>query len=58
LAALSGFRELMEDARSMLAGTFVERVGETADQMQHGDAEAWREAGCVLRMMTEDRHEL
>ncbi len=30
LAALKSFRSLVEDGRSMLAGTFVERVGETA----------------------------
>jgi DNA helicase-2/ATP-dependent DNA helicase PcrA len=30
LAALNSFRELIEDGRAMLAGTFVERVEETA----------------------------
>src|SRR5438477_8631794 len=30
LAALRGFRELIEDARAMLAGTFVERATQTA----------------------------
>jgi DNA helicase II / ATP-dependent DNA helicase PcrA len=30
LAALKSFRDLIEDGRAMLAGTFVERVGETA----------------------------
>ncbi|MGA6987543.1 MAG: UvrD-helicase domain-containing protein [Terriglobales bacterium] len=30
LAALNAFRELIEDGRAMLAGTFVERVEETA----------------------------
>ncbi|MGA9495262.1 MAG: UvrD-helicase domain-containing protein [Terriglobales bacterium] len=30
LAALKGFRDLIEDGRAMLAGTFVERVEETA----------------------------
>jgi DNA helicase-2/ATP-dependent DNA helicase PcrA len=42
LAALSGFRELIDDARAMLAGTFVERAGETAEQVHHGDTEAPR----------------
>jgi DNA helicase-2/ATP-dependent DNA helicase PcrA len=31
LAALKSFRDLIEDGRAMLAGTFVERVEETAD---------------------------
>ncbi|MDP9267769.1 MAG: UvrD-helicase domain-containing protein [Acidobacteriota bacterium] len=30
LAALRGFRDLIEDARAMLAGTFVERASQTA----------------------------
>ncbi|HEY6308147.1 MAG TPA: UvrD-helicase domain-containing protein [Candidatus Angelobacter sp.] len=29
-AALIGFKQIIDDARAMLAGTFVERVGETA----------------------------
>ena len=32
LAALKSFRDLIEDGRAMLAGTFVERVEETADE--------------------------
>jgi DNA helicase-2/ATP-dependent DNA helicase PcrA len=44
LAALKGFRELIEDARAMLLGKFAERVEE---QTHHGDTEARRtsEAG-------------
>ena len=41
-AALKGFKELIEDARAMLLGTFAERVSETA-QNNRGDAEARRE---------------
>jgi DNA helicase-2/ATP-dependent DNA helicase PcrA len=37
LAALKGFRELIEDARAMLEGTFVERASQTA--FHHGDTE-------------------
>src|SRR5262245_57346009 len=40
LAALKNFKELIEDARAMLAGTFVERVEGTAD---HGDTETRRQ---------------
>ena len=47
LAALKGFKDLIEDARAMLLGTFGERVAETAgaaeNQSQRGDAEARRE---------------
>jgi DNA helicase-2/ATP-dependent DNA helicase PcrA len=45
LAALKGFRELIEDARAMLVGSFAERVTETAaeDQSHHGDVETRRE---------------
>jgi DNA helicase II / ATP-dependent DNA helicase PcrA len=43
LAALKGFRELIEDARAMLLGTFEERVAATAEP-QRGDAETRREA--------------
>jgi DNA helicase-2/ATP-dependent DNA helicase PcrA len=39
-AALIGFKQLIDDARAMLAGTFVEHVGE---QTYHGDTEARRE---------------
>ena len=41
-AALKGFKDLIEDARAMLLGTFAERVSETA-QNNRGDAEARRE---------------
>jgi superfamily I DNA/RNA helicase len=39
-AALKGFKDLIEDARAMLLGTFGERVEETA---HHGGTEARRE---------------
>ena len=39
LAALKSFRELIEDGRAMLAGTFAERVEETASAKLGGDAE-------------------
>jgi DNA helicase-2/ATP-dependent DNA helicase PcrA len=40
LAALKGFQELIEDARAMLLGTFVERVEDTTKT--HGDTEPRR----------------
>jgi ATP-dependent DNA helicase UvrD/PcrA len=40
LAALKSFRELIEDGRAMLAGTFVERVEETASARSGSDAGA------------------
>ncbi|HEY2171594.1 MAG TPA: 3'-5' exonuclease [Candidatus Angelobacter sp.] len=40
-AALKSFKDLIEDARAMLLGTFGERVAETA-QTYHGDTEARR----------------
>ncbi|HMC29397.1 MAG TPA: 3'-5' exonuclease, partial [Candidatus Angelobacter sp.] len=42
LAALKSFKELIEDARAMLLGAFVERVAETAEA-HRGDAEMRRE---------------
>ncbi len=44
LAALKAFRELIEDGRAMLAGTFVERVEETAAAFDENAAEL-RSAG-------------
>jgi DNA helicase-2/ATP-dependent DNA helicase PcrA len=41
-AALLDFKQLIDDARAMLAGDFVERVSGTA-QTYHGDTEARRE---------------
>ncbi|HKF20781.1 MAG TPA: UvrD-helicase domain-containing protein [Candidatus Angelobacter sp.] len=41
LAAIKSFHDLIEDARAMLAGTFVERVSEET-QTYHGDTEARR----------------
>jgi len=45
LAALKGFRELIEDGRAMLAGTFVERVEETAGLASAESAAELRSAG-------------
>jgi DNA helicase-2/ATP-dependent DNA helicase PcrA len=45
LAALKSFRDLIEDGRAMLAGTFVERVEETADVALGENAGALRSAG-------------
>jgi DNA helicase-2/ATP-dependent DNA helicase PcrA len=42
LAALKGFKELIEDARAMLLGTFADRVEETANT-EPGDTKARRE---------------
>jgi len=43
-AALKNFKDLIEDARAMLLGTFADRVVETAQSnIQHGDTEARRE---------------
>jgi DNA helicase-2/ATP-dependent DNA helicase PcrA len=39
LAALKSFRDLVEDGRAMLAGTFVERVEETVDVAAQSAAE-------------------
>src|SRR5262249_48778803 len=44
VAALKSFRELIEDARAMLAGSFVEQVSESAEaETYHGDTEARKE---------------
>ncbi len=40
LAALKSFRAIIEDGRAMLAGTFVDRVEETASAKSGGDAGA------------------
>ena len=40
LTALGSFRALVEDGRAMLAGTFLERVGETASAKAGSDAGA------------------
>jgi len=43
-AALKSFKDLIEDARAMLLGTFADRLAETAETNIHrGDAEARRE---------------
>ncbi len=51
LAALKSFRALIEDGRAMLAGTFVERVEETAAAKSGGgagaDAAELRSAGWI-----------
>ncbi len=43
VAALQSFQRLIQDARAMMLGSFVERVTETAE-IHHGDTEARREA--------------
>src|SRR5437867_5193492 len=40
LAALKGFRDLIEDARAMLAGTYVERLEQTAREEEPTEAPA------------------
>jgi DNA helicase-2/ATP-dependent DNA helicase PcrA len=45
LGALKSFRELIEDGRAMLAGTFVERVEETASLASDESAAELRSAG-------------
>ncbi|MGA7293669.1 MAG: UvrD-helicase domain-containing protein, partial [Terriglobales bacterium] len=48
LASLKSFRDLIEDGRAMLAGTFVERVGETAGGTADEGAD-FEEDGAELR---------
>ncbi|HSM87785.1 MAG TPA: 3'-5' exonuclease, partial [Candidatus Limnocylindrales bacterium] len=43
LAALKGFKELIDDARAMMLGSFVERVSEPANS-RHEDTEARKKA--------------
>src|SRR5205807_5064924 len=40
LAALKSFRDLIEDARAMLAGTYVERLEQTARENESGESPA------------------
>jgi len=40
LAALKSFRDLIEDARAMLAGTYVERLEQTAREDESGESPA------------------
>ena len=47
LAALKSFRELIEDGRAMLAGTFAERVEETTGVRSDESAAELRSAGMV-----------
>ncbi len=54
LTALGGFRQLIDDARAMLAGTFVERVG---DQTYHGDTETRRRPEKIQREAEIQREE-
>ncbi|HEX7286076.1 MAG TPA: 3'-5' exonuclease, partial [Candidatus Angelobacter sp.] len=54
-SALNSFKELIEDARAMAAGTFAERVSETADKSHHGDTEAQREEDLMQRGDAEAR---
>ncbi|MGB0050299.1 MAG: UvrD-helicase domain-containing protein [Terriglobales bacterium] len=56
LAALNSFRELIEDGRAMLAGTFVERVGEAAGLASDESAAELRSAGRpVAAVPTQDQ---
>ena len=64
-AALVGFKEIIEDARSMLTGTFVDRVlqsvnrSEGADgEIHHGDTETQRNADQVHRGGAEARRKI
>jgi len=52
-SSLKSFRELIEDGRAMLAGTFGERVEEAA-QTHHGDTGARREENSVREEDTTD----
>jgi DNA helicase-2/ATP-dependent DNA helicase PcrA len=57
LAALKGFKELIEDARAMLLGSFAERVQETAaveGAVHRGDAEARRKTEETKEKEAED----
>jgi DNA helicase-2/ATP-dependent DNA helicase PcrA len=56
LAAVKSFRDLIDDARAMLAGTFVERVNEETDTY-HGDTETQRESEEILRGDAEPQRE-
>jgi len=40
VASLKSFQQLIEDARAMLAGSFVEQLEESSEQTRHGDTEA------------------
>jgi DNA helicase II / ATP-dependent DNA helicase PcrA len=48
LAALVGFRQLIEDAQAMLAGTYVERLEETAGSAPASSAEEAATGGSAL----------
>jgi DNA helicase-2/ATP-dependent DNA helicase PcrA len=63
-AALVGFKELVEDARAMMTGSFVERVADTANTLDkvnreshHGDTETRRRPDQVHRGGAETRRE-
>jgi DNA helicase-2/ATP-dependent DNA helicase PcrA len=57
-AALVGFKELIEDTRSMMQGSFVQRVSQTAEEnTDHGDAETRRKAEEFHRGGAEARRE-
>jgi DNA helicase II / ATP-dependent DNA helicase PcrA len=55
MAAVKAWRELIDDARAMLAGTFVDRVDDT--KTCHGDAEVRSENGEIHRGDAETRSE-
>src|SRR5215472_14960686 len=48
--ALAGFKQLIDDARAMQAGSFVDRVSDTAreENTHHGDTEARRDEGVAF----------
>src|SRR5262245_20005860 len=55
LAALKSFRELINDARAMFEGTFVERVSVTAEETYHRDRETRRSDEGVAEVANEPR---
>ncbi|HET9180716.1 MAG TPA: UvrD-helicase domain-containing protein [Candidatus Angelobacter sp.] len=63
-AALASFKEIIQDARSMLTGTFVDRVSGSANrsegadgEIHHGDTETRRKANQLQRGDAEARRE-
>jgi DNA helicase II / ATP-dependent DNA helicase PcrA len=43
VASLKSFQQLIEDARAMLAGSFVEQLEESSEKIHHGETEPRRE---------------
>jgi len=54
LAALKSFRDLIEDARAMLAGTYVERLGETTEGQAPSPVQP-REARQTSKQLLDDQ---